>query len=188
MRLEKIKWGVLLTLLPVLTAAGVTVSYLTAYDNKMNAVGVGKNPIQIQEEFPDPTPAPQPGGKKAYKKVVTIANAPDGASGFQVDCYVRVYISYNNSDIGKAVMLQGVDTANWVYNQKDGYYYYRTILKEKERTTPLMTGFVIDPAQMERAYEEYIDSFEINIYTESIGTQDYESYQSAWEAYLGRSL
>ncbi|MDO5337203.1 MAG: hypothetical protein Q4E89_07045 [Eubacteriales bacterium] len=188
MRLEKIKWGILLTLLPVLTAAGVTVSYLTAHDTKMNAVGVGKNPIQIQEEFPEPTPTPQPGGEKSYKKVVTIANTPDGVTGFLVDCYVRAYISYNNSDIGKAVTLQGLDTANWVYNSKDGYYYYRPVLKEKERTTPLMTGFLVDPSQIERAYEQYIESFEINVYAESIGTQNYDSYQSAWEAYLDRKL
>ena len=65
--------------------------------------------------------------------------------GFQADCYVRMSLSYSNDDIGRGVKLTGLDTANWVYNSQDGYYYYRKKISEGEKTAPLCTGFQIDP-------------------------------------------
>lgn len=185
MKLKKLKGPLFLAALLLLTATGVTVSYFTAFDSKINGVAVGKNPIHIQEDFPDPTPTPGPGGTENYKKTVYVGNSLDGPPGFNVNCFVRVMLSYSNSDVGRAVTLLGLDTKNWVYNSGDGYYYYRYLLREQETTTPLITGFSIDPERVEDAYQDSLDRFEINVYAESVGAQDYKDYISAWAAYTG---
>ena len=68
------------------------------------------------------------------EKEIRIGNFSGSVKGFQADCYVRMSLSYSNDDIGRGVKLTGLDTANWVYNSQDGYYYYRKKISEGEKT------------------------------------------------------
>ena len=79
---------------------------------------------EIDEDFPDPTPTPVE-DNPSYKKKIWTGNFSGNEKGFNADCYVRMSLSYSDNDIGKGVELLGLDTVNWLYNAKDGYYYYR---------------------------------------------------------------
>lgn len=162
---------------------GGTAAFFSAYDQAENRVAVGRNDTEINEEFPDPS---DPGDNETpeYKKTVWVGNTSQAEKGFNVDCYVRMSLSYSNQDIGKAVTLLGLDTVNWAYDSNDGYYYYRGILKEGEATAPLFTGFRIDRSNMDELYQDTIDDFQINVYEESIEAADFKDYRSAWKYYL----
>lgn len=116
----------------------------------------------------------------SYRKEIRIGNFSGSVKGFQADCYVRMSLSYSNDDIGRGVKLTGLDTANWVYNSQDGYYYYRKKISEGEKTTPLCTGFQIDPQKIDDTYRDSIKDFEINVYEEAVQAEGFSDYESAW--------
>lgn len=132
MRKQKISGWWIIVLAAV--CIGGTAAYLTAFDQRINAVAVGRNTTEIGEEFPTPSPIPEKGDPE-YEKTVWVTNQSGGETGFDVDCYVRVALAYSNEDIGKAVRLQELDTVNWSYHKDDGYFYYTKALKEGESTT-----------------------------------------------------
>ena len=113
-------------------------------------------------------------------KEIRIGNFSGSVKGFQADCYVRMSLSYSNDDIGRGVKLTGLDTANWGYNSQDGYYYYRKKISEGEKTTPLCTGFQIDPQKIDDTYRDSIKDFEINVYEEAVQAEGFSDYESAW--------
>ena len=113
-------------------------------------------------------------------KEIRIGNFSGSVKGFQADCYVRMSLSYSNDDIGRGVKLTGLDTANWVYNSQDGYYYYRKKISEGEKTAPLCTGFQIDPQKIDDTYRDSIKDFEINVYEEAVQAEGFSDYESAW--------
>ena len=115
---------------------GSTMAYLTSYDQAENQIAVGRNETKIEEDFPTPAPIPLEENPE-YQKTVWVTNQSGGQGG-SVDCYVRVSLSYSDEDIGRAVVLRNLDTANWKYNGADGYYYYTKILAKGESTTPLL--------------------------------------------------
>ena len=115
---------------------GGSSAYFSDYDNKPNTVTVGHNDTTIEEKFPDPTPKPVE-DNPSYPKKVWVTN--DGNGEALVDCYVRAEVTFSNSDIGQAVTLEGLNTADWTLGG-DGFYYYKHILKKGESTTPLFTG------------------------------------------------
>lgn len=160
---------------------GNTMAYLTSSDQTENVVTAGRNQTEIQEDFPTPSPVPLEENPE-YKKTVWVTNLPEGKGG-SVDCYVRVALSYSNYDIGKAVTLRNLDTVNWKYNHRDGYYYYTKMLAEGESTTPLFTGFSINPAEVEDSYKDSITDFQIQVYEESVQAGDFQDYSSAWAYY-----
>ena len=64
-----------------------------------------------------------------------------------------------------------------------GFYYYKKILREGEKTTPLFTGIFIDASKLEKTYLDQIDTFEVQIYEESVQAAGFGDYKSAWEYY-----
>ena len=163
---------------------GGTNAYLTSYDQKVNVIGTGENTTRIEEEFPVPSPLPGDGNTE-YTKKVWVTNRT-AAQGRAVDCYVRVALSYSDDDIGRAVVLKNVDLKNWVKSE-DGFYYYRKILREGEKTTPLFSGVTVDSSRIEKTYLDEIDNFEIQVYEESVQAAGFNDYQSAWRFYLSRT-
>lgn len=149
----------------------------------MNQTLIGSNTTVIQEEFPEPDPKPLDESPE-YSKKVWVANTSSGVSGEQTDCYVRVSLSYSNYDVAKALTLQNLNTAEWVYHSQDGYYYYKTPLKEGEQTKPLFTGFRIDSSGAADAVKEGISDFSIQVYEESVQAAGFKTYQEAWNYYL----
>lgn len=182
MKLRMLKKPALLLALSGMICIGGTAAYFTDYDNKRNIVAVGHNTTTIEEEFPDPDPTPIPENPE-YTKKVWVANRPYGEDGFNVDSYIRVSLSYSNNDIGKAVTLEGLDTANWYYDSTDQYYYYKKVVKEGQATTPLFTGIKIDSSKVEDTYKDAISEFNVNVYSESVSSQGFTDYQSAWDYY-----
>lgn len=160
---------------------GSTMAYLTSHDQAQNQITVGRNETKIEEDFPTPTPIPLEDNPE-YQKTVWVTNQPGGQGG-SVDCYVRVSLSYSNEDIGRAVVLQNLDTVNWKYNTADGYYYYTKVLTKGGSTTPLFTGFVINGAEVDTAYKDSITDFRIQVYEESVQAGDFGDYLSAWAYY-----
>lgn len=146
---------------------------------KINSAAVGYVTTEIEEDFPDTTPTPMENGP-SYRKEIRIGNFSGSVKGFQADCYVRMSLSYSNDDIGRGVKLTGLDTANWVYNSQDGYYYYRKKISEGEKTAPLCTGFQIDPQKIDDTYRDSIKDFEINVYEEAVQAEGFSDYESAW--------
>ena len=135
---------------------GGTNAYLTSYDQVVNVVGVGKNTTNIVEEFP--TPSPLPGDEDSeLPKTVWVANGNVQGEEASVDCYVRVSLGYSNSDIGRAVTLKQIDRTNWV-EADDGFYYYKKVLREGEKTTPLFSGISVDSSKLEKTYLDQIDA------------------------------
>lgn len=169
----------------ILCATG-TVAYFSDFEKKINSAAVGYVTTEIDEDFPDPTPTPMENGP-SYRKEIRIGNFSGGEKGFQADCYVRMSLSYSNDDIGRGVRLTGLDTVNWVYNSQDGYYYYRKKVSEGEKTTPLCTGFQIDPEKIDDTYRDSIEDFEINVYEEAVQAEGFSDYESAW-AYFSDPL
>lgn len=165
----------------VLTVGG-TAAYMTTTVQRVNKVAVGQNTTVIEENFPDP-PALLVTENPEYEKKVWVTNRTSAEDGYNVNCYVRVALSYSNSDIGKAVILKNLNTTDWVYGS-DGYYYYTKILNEGKTTPALFTGFSIQSDKVQNAYKEYIQDFSISVYEESVQAGDFKNYQDAWAFYL----
>ena len=127
--MNKLKRPVFLLLTTGLLCATGTAAYFSDFEKKINSAAVGYVTTEIEEDFPDPTPTPMENGP-SYRKEIRIGNFSGSVKGFQADCYVRMSLSYSNDDIGRGVKLTGLDTANWVYNSQDGYYYYRKKISE----------------------------------------------------------
>ncbi|MBQ0000239.1 MAG: hypothetical protein KBT01_01690 [Clostridiales bacterium] len=177
---QKLTLGILM--LAGILGSGGSLAYLVATTDAVNKTAVGRNITDIREDFPD-----QPGVENEenphYKKTVWVANTGGGESGYNVDCYVRAALSYSNYDIGKAVTLENLNTADWEYHT-DGYYYYRYALKEGEVTTPLFTGFQIDRSQVEESFSDYISDFSIYVYEESVQAYPFSDCTEAFAYYL----
>lgn len=166
---------------------GGTAAYLSDFEQQRNVMAVGRNQTEIQEDFPAPSVFPEEATPE-YKKTVWVKNSSSAEPEFDVDCYVRVSLSYSNYDIAKAVTLLGLDTVNWKYNSEDGYYYYQKLLKQGEVTLPLFTGVRIDRNQMDTLYQDTIHDFQIQVYEESVAAQEFADCESAWQYYLNPLL
>lgn len=185
MKADRKKWKKILVICTGYAAGllgiGGTAAYLTYSDNTENVIAIGQNTTQIKEDFPEPTPVPLEENPE-YTKKVFVANTSAEARGSQVDCYVRMSVGYSHSDIAKGIILQNLDTKNWIYGE-DGYYYYIKPLAEGEVTTPLFTGFIIDSEKVEQDYLALIPEFEIQIYEESVQAEGFADYEQAWSSY-----
>ena len=177
--MNKLKRPVFLLLTAGILCATGTAAYFSDFEKKINSVAVGYVTTEIEEDFPDPTPTPMENGP-SYRKEIRIGNFSGSVKGFQADCYVRMSLSYSNYDGGKGVELLGLDTVNWLYNNEDGYYYYRNVVTEGEKTTPLCSGFRIDSSKIDDTYKDSITDFEINVYEESVQAEGFSDFESAW--------
>ena len=180
---QKIPVSLCAAVLTGILCIGGTFSYFSDYSLQKNRVAIGKNETHIEEHFPEPSP---PGDQEytEYPKKVWVKNTSAAENGFNVDCYVRVSVSYSNYDIARGVTLIGLDIVNWKYNSEDGYYYYKTFLKEGQSTTPLFTGFSIDRGKIDTLYLDKISEFHIDVYEESVEAGEFTDYQTAWNFYL----
>lgn len=172
-------------LLGVLTCIQAVAGYQTAYDAAVNKIGVGNITTGIDEEFPTPPPV-SPEENTEISKKIWVTNKASGTNETSVNCYVRVAVGYSDNDIGKAVMMNGQDTENWIYCD-DGFYYYKNILKEGESSSPLCTGFTVNSAKLEKTYWEQLENFQIQVYEESVEANGFDDYKSAW-AYYGSEV
>lgn len=178
---KSVKIMALLAILGLGALAGVTQAYLTDYQTLKNSFRVGENTTDITEEFPPVTPVP-PDEDPKIPKTISVKNT-SGGNERSVDCYVRIRLAYSDLDIGGAVAISGLNDKDWIYDQQDGYYYYREILPAGATTKPLCTGFSIDGSQVEDTYSDLWDELSIQVYEESVQADGFSGYQDAWEYY-----
>ncbi|PKM63231.1 MAG: hypothetical protein CVU97_01490 [Firmicutes bacterium HGW-Firmicutes-21] len=148
---KRISYLILFTILITIAFSSVvsTLAFWSVQSNTVNKITVGSVKGQITEEYSQ-NPTVLPGDK--VNKVVRVVNT--GTS----DAVIRVRIDKAwgeardadgsliiNSEISTDNILITCDTAQWYYDESDGYYYYRNVLKPNELTIPLIREFVIDP-------------------------------------------
>lgn len=176
------KWMIVTVMLAAVSmGAGGTIAFQTAFDQKLNTVTAADHTTEINEDFPDPSPV-DPEHNSEYTKKVVVTNGTGGQDPAAADCYVRISLGYSDSRIGNAVELKNLDTQNWEAGS-DGFYYYRSILKSGESTTPLFTGFTVDASKIEAEDGVFPENFKIQVYEESIQAASFENYSDAWKAY-----
>lgn len=137
-------------------------------DEAINVVSIGKNNIEIIEEFTPPDDVVP--GDIFLKKPMVKNTGP-------VPCYVRIFAEFNDNKVADVSSIN-LNTSKWTEKQSDGYYYYKSILKPGETTEPLFTQVSID----EDAKSEDIQSFDIIVYAESVQSDFYSTYNEAFRS------
>ncbi len=183
MKRNRIKGMSVVFCLGILLCTKTTKAYFSDWDQLVNILKVGCNTTEIEEKFPQPTPKPLDGNPE-FQKTVWVSNNSSGEAGESVPCYVRLTLSYSNSDIAKALTYLNLNTSDWIYNEKDNYYYYKHILEKDTKTVPLFTGFRIDSTKVNDNYKDRISDFRIHIYEESVQAEGFSDYTAAWNYYL----
>ena len=183
MKWKIIKNAVLSAAFCSLFMIGTSQAYFTDSHVCVNTTFAGGNTSKIEEDFPhsDPKPLDQ---NPEYQKKVWVENKTSGVPGQQVDCYVRVSLSYSNYDVAEGLTLHDLNTTEWIYDTQTGYYYYKYPLKEGECTKPLFDGFHIDYAYTTDTCKEGVKDFYIQVYEESVQAEGFADYQTAWNYYL----
>lgn len=164
---KKVIIGIVL-LLAVLGIGAIS-AYLMDADFASNKTTIGGSNITIDEKF-DPPAEVHPGD--VISKDVKIRNL--GPS----NCYVRVKAVFTNSDMGKYCTVDW-NTTDWVYQQEDGYYYYKKALTKGETTTSLFTTISVDP----KADEQEFGDLDVLVYAESYQQGNFKDYVSAWQEF-----
>lgn len=193
----------------VVLAVGISLAYLTARGSADNNITIGKNEIEVSEDFIPPTAQTT---DTKYKKQISVVNTGN------VDCYVRVYADFsdefirekssfsNDTDMETATYysaIRDLDNENayinhlpegWIFVPDDsneaelaGYYYYTKPINPNESTSSLFT-------YVQTIYENLQDvkQYDIIVYTESVQITDsngekYADYQAAWKDFLTNS-
>lgn len=132
--MEKVKrLGLIAFIMIIFISSKFTIAYLTTTSETKNEFVVGTVEPKILETF-----------NKSAKTKEDIKVKNNG----NADIYVRAYIMYNFEDednnILESIPVLNTDysvsltSSNWIYNQNDGYYYYKNALSPNETTENLI--------------------------------------------------
>lgn len=180
--------GIAAALLSGVVLLGAAYAYMTDRASTENVIYVGHNVSEIEESYTPPTLTE---GVNSYEKSVVVRNKGS------VDCFVRVYLAFSDSEAEGHSELSG-DGQTWYqaaeYAQhlpagwisgRDGYYYYARPLKSGEATTALIKS-------VRTTYEsaEEVRSYDLIVYEETVQAKDEsgeeytgeDAYVRAWEA------
>lgn len=124
---------------------------------KKNSFTIGYVETKIEEDYTPPEDLKP--GIKFIKKVAVKNTGPN-------DCYVRMLVTFSNSQMGDVCSIDYND-ADWTKNDKDGYWYYNSLLKSGETTKPLFNTVTI-PSDVDA---NNLQDFDINVYHESSNTE-----------------
>ena len=160
--------GVLVLIASLFTVGGVF-AYLSDADVAVNQVTVGGNRVDLIEEFTPPAKL-EPG--ISFAKDVKVSNV--GPS----DCFVRIKAVFTDSDMEKYCTVD-FNTRDYEYNETDGYYYYKKVLKSEEETPSLFTTVSLS----ESIPADEIRDFDILVYTETYQSYGFDDYEDAWNHY-----
>lgn len=128
-------------------------AYFTSQDTAKTAFKIVKIDTEIEEEI-DPN---------TNQKKVSIQNVSTS------DCYVRVRITTSPEQVMEALKLEGLNEEDWFVVNKDGinYYYYKYVLKSKETSQPLFTGYSLDK-EIFKSLNITPGNVDISVYEESV--------------------
>ena len=173
-------------------------AYYTGEETHTNAVTVGQNTTTITEKFDPPTKLKT--GENTYKKTVQITNTGN------TDTFIRVFLDVDDDAIRKITVFSGDNRNSW-YSPGDykdhlpsgwvfvpesnailgGCYYYTSVVKPGESTTPLITD-----VKTTFPDESSVKPYNILVHEESIQTYDKhgslisgnDAWQKAWSEFL----
>lgn len=147
----------LLSLLVILACSSGLVTlaiFKSKTDVLTNQFDIGNVTTEIEETFEKTSTATE------FKKEPVVTNTGKN------DCYVRVRV---NASPEEQLNITGWDTTNWVYNEKDGFYYYQKALKAPEgETSGERTTALFNMVSVKEDYVDTIEGFEVNVYQEAV--------------------
>ncbi len=169
---------------------GATYSYMKASDEVVNNFEIGRNEIEVTEEY-EPPEKLTPG--VAFTKKPCVKNTGN------IACWVRMRADFSDSEMEKFcnfTINKTVDSngGSWTEKQPDGYYYYTQKLAPNATTSSLFaeteyTNSSGETGNMqiketlaggEKVDESKLVNFDILIYAESCGAKEGETYEKAW--------
>lgn len=142
--------GIVVLALVIVATVGVTIALYTSQTNEVvNHFTLGNVTTEVIEDFHD-------NGDNTFTKTPQVVNT--GAN----DCLVRIRVSVTPATLPEnylTVDYKTGDSDDWYL--KDGYYYYKKVLKPGETTSPLFTTVAVNKDM------DWID-FDIILYHESV--------------------
>lgn len=149
-----------------LISAGVSYAYLSSNNSIDNKFTIGKNDVELKEEFENPDNI-SPGDE--IKKKVWVLNTGNTYT------YVRAKILFSNGDMKQNIKPLEIGD-NWIYKSSDNYYYYTKAIEPGSKTTNL-----IDKVKIKSdVNKNELQSFDITVYVESKTNSSATNYSSAW--------
>lgn len=170
--MRKIKVAIILISVLLACSVGTLQAYFTDSDSKNNKISPQKNEIKVVEEFNPPD---------SLVENSTFVKKPTVKCTEGVDCYVRIYCEFNDSNVAKFASMDW-NTTDWTEKQPDGYYYYKKKISKGEETKPLFTKVSIADGTA-----SLLKDFDIIVYAESVQAFNtstktfYSDYISAWK-------
>lgn len=164
-------------LLIAVASYGLTYSYLKANDEKVNEFTIGRNEIEVTEEY-EPPEELKPGA--VFTKKPTVTNTGN------IACWVRMRADFSDSEMEKLCEFTINESGGWTKKQPDGYYYYTEKLEPNDTTSSLFSGEGEGNIQIKKELdgasvdESELVNFDILIYAESCGAEKGSTYQEAW--------
>lgn len=149
---------------------GASYSYMQASDEAVNEFTIGRNEIEVTEEYEPP---------KKLEPGVTFTKKPTVTNTGNIACWVRMRADFSDSEMEK--LCEFDIGSNWTAKQSDGYYYYTEKLEPGATTTSLFAGEK-DNIQIKSddVTEDKLVNFDILIYAESCGAEKGDTYEKAW--------
>ena len=148
-----------------------TLAYFVVEETAYNVITTGILSMDLIEETTGGEPWPE-GGIGGIVPGMTVDKIPYVKNTGSVDFYTRVSVSMKvTGENGNALPLDyislDINTTDWT--EKEGYYYYNSVVKPGEKTTPLFTKVSFDTA-MDNPYMNA--KVEIEVHAEAVQSKN----------------
>lgn len=150
---------------------GGTVAYLASgTKNVENTFTIGSVETEVTENHFE------------LKDDKTVSKDPQIKNVGKNDCYVRVRINFTPADAGISIGRLG---KNWE-DGKDGFYYYKEVVKVGESTEPVFTEVKIPDGWVKNSKAtEKFQEFDVIVYQEAVTANlaGETNYKTIWSEY-----
>lgn len=153
-----------LMLITVVTVGG-TLAWLTDQDQAVNNVTVGNVQIEVEEPNWDEEDATDIWPGKVTAKDPIVTNTGKNPS------YVRIKVVYDSAYANYLTFDYDTDS-DGAWFEKDGYYYYKSVLGVDSQTSPLFNQFTFS-STYEEPQNGVNPAFAINVYAEAVQSQGF---------------
>lgn len=178
MRKKKIFLIIIASFAILVCSFGATYAYLHVKKQTVNEFTVGENIIELHEDYKPP---------EELKPGIEFQKEPYVENTGNVPCFVRMRADFSDSK-AEAFCELDINTTDWEKDNTDGYYYYKKLLKAKEKTTSLFTKVTIktDKDNVNKYTVNDMVDFDILIYAESCQHKDHvgdcldDEYKTVW--------
>ena len=178
----------------VIVVIGVTFALFFSSSTRNNLFNVGNYNVVMNETITSPSNW-MPGEQIA--KTITATNNGNIQAAFRVKV-TESWKDASNNDITSSVpsgtvTIDFINKHDWVYNEDDGYYYYKWIIEPGDTTSSIISGVTLNADLMGNATCEtvngnYVCTSNLNglagaEYTVTFQkeTVDYSKYQQYWD-------